>query len=368
VFDDRSTAVLITAKDAEATIAKAVISALAQPLASEVVVVDDGSRSDGTARAAAAADDGSGRLKIVRLPENRGPAQGRNTAIEASRAPFLCILDADDFMAIGRLERLFERGGEDWDVLADDILFFDAPDAGFASDRLLPQGFPLPHDLTLSEFGRGNLPSRRRPRRELGFLKPLIRRAFLDAHRIRYDRRLRLGEDLVLYARCLLAGARFRMVEACGYCAVQSPASLSGQHRTQDIARLHRALIGLAAEAAFKGQPIGDLALYIRSTRNNLALRRALDARRDDGWRGFAAALSDAPASLPFVLGRIAGDKLRSIPAAARKARPQAPERSDGLRAGGEASAGASPSALVTPSRSLETNGAQPSPSSGRTV
>jgi succinoglycan biosynthesis protein ExoU len=359
VIPDRSTAVLITAKDAEGTVAKAVASALFQPLASEVIVVDDGSR-DRTAEVAAAAGDGSGRLKIVRLPENRGPAQGRNTAIEASRAPFLCILDADDFMAPGRLERMFARGGEGWDILADDLLFYEGPDAARAYDRLLPASYALPHELTLSEFGRGNLPSKQRPRRELGFLKPLIRRAFLDAHRIRYDRRLRLGEDLVLYARCLLAGARFRLVEACGYCAVQSPASLSGRHRTEDIARLYKALVELAAEAARAGRPIGDLQLYMRSTRNNLALRRALDARREHGLEGFVAALSDEPARVPFVLGRIIGDKLASVPAAF--GRKRSPVRSEGA-------AGASPSASLSPSaRSLPATGAPPSPSGGTTA
>jgi succinoglycan biosynthesis protein ExoU len=343
VIADRSTAVLITAKDAEATVAWAVASALAQPLATEVVVVDDGSR-DGTAQAAAAADDRSGRLKIIRLAQNRGPAGGRNVAINASQAPFLCILDADDFMTAGRLERLFELGGEDWDLLADDILFCEGPDAARGFDRLLPEGFVLPHDLTLSEFGRGNLPSRRRPRRELGFLKPLIRRAFLDAHRLRYDRRLRLGEDLVLYARCLLAGARFRIVEACGYCAVQSQVSLSAQHRTEDLVRLDRALFELAAEAALTDRPIGDLRLYMRSTRNNLALRRALDGRRERGWSGFAEALGDAPASLPFVLGRIVQDKLRSIPAPRGRA------------------------SLIPSARSRPANGAHPSPSRGGTA
>ena len=63
---------------------------------------------------AAASDDGSSRLKIIRLDHNRGPSHGRNLAIEASTAPFLCILDADDFMAPDRLDRLFDIGGDDW--------------------------------------------------------------------------------------------------------------------------------------------------------------------------------------------------------------------------------------------------------------
>jgi succinoglycan biosynthesis protein ExoU len=305
---DRSTAVIITAKDAQDTASKAVASALAQAVVSEVVFVDDGSRDD-TSSAALAADDGSGRLKLIRLPENRGPARGRNVAIEASTAPFLCILDADDFMTPGRLQRLFDLGGRGWDLLADDLLFCDGPDETRVFDRLLPGTFEPPHDLTLSEFGLGNLPRRERPRRELGFLKPVIRRSFLDAHAIRYDERLRLGEDLLVYARCLLAGARFRLVEACGYCAVQRGQSLSAHHATQDVANLYAALLEFAEAAARSGRPIGGLVRYIRSTRNNLALRRALDGRRERGWRGLLQAMQAAPESLPYVLGRIARDK-----------------------------------------------------------
>ena len=60
--DDRSTAVVITAKDAAGTAACAVSSALRQRAVREVVFVDDGSR-DETAEVASAADDGSARLR-----------------------------------------------------------------------------------------------------------------------------------------------------------------------------------------------------------------------------------------------------------------------------------------------------------------
>jgi succinoglycan biosynthesis protein ExoU len=316
---DRSVAVIITAKDAAAFVAKAVASALAQPEAREVVVVDDGSR-DATSAVAASVDDGSGRLKIIRLEQNKGPSHGRNLAIAASSVPFLCILDADDFMTPGRLGRLFDRGGSAWDLLADDLQFCEGPDETKAFDRLLPPGFVTPCELTLPEFALGNLPRRDRPRRELGFLKPLIRRAFVEAHGVRYDERLRLGEDFVYYARCLVAGGRFRLVEACGYCAVQYGESLSGRHRTEDIARFYEAQREVAAEAARRGAPVGELNLCLRATRDNLALRRALDWRRERGWRGFASALGASPASLPYIIGRIARDKLGVLSARLAKA------------------------------------------------
>jgi len=308
----RNTAVIITAKNAAVTAAKAITSALAQSVVSEVVFVDDGS-TDGTALVAAAADDGSGRLRIIREEQNRGPAFGRNRAIDASSAPFLCILDADDFMAPDRLATLFQRGGDDWDLLADDMLFTDGPDETKVFDRLLSSEFALPCELTLSQFALGNLPRKNRYRRELGFLKPVIRRSFVQSFDIQYDERLRLGEDLLYYAECLIAGARFRVIEPCGYYSVQTSDSLSGAHRTQDIAALYQALVEFERRAKAAGRPVDKLPVYTRYVRRNLAVRTALDAKRIGGWRGFLASVRQTPDNAARVIGDLVWAKLAAL-------------------------------------------------------
>jgi succinoglycan biosynthesis protein ExoU len=298
-----ATAVIITAKDAASTAARAVSTALAQQCVREVVFVDDAS-ADSTSAVAASADDGSGRLKIIRLGQNRGPAHGRNIAIDASSSPFLCILDADDFMAPARLDRLFANGGDGWDMLADDVVFV----RGTESDeigRLLPDDIEPPCQLSLSRFVLGNIPNRRRYRRELGFLKPVIRRAFIEQQRLRYDERLRLGEDFLFYAACLAEGAVFRVVEACGYYAVERSNSLSVVHKTSDIAALHQALVEFEIRLASAGRPAGMLAECTRSARNNLALREALDAKRAGGWLGFFGACAKAPSSLFYIFSEL---------------------------------------------------------------
>jgi len=64
----RDVTVVIAAWRADGTIGRAVASALAQPEAAEVVVVDDASGDDGATLAAArAADDGTGRLIVLAL-------------------------------------------------------------------------------------------------------------------------------------------------------------------------------------------------------------------------------------------------------------------------------------------------------------
>src|SRR3546814_15966457 len=68
-----------------------------------------------------------------------------------------------------------------------------------------------------------------------------MRLSFLYAHGLRYDEMLRLGEDYDLYLRALLKGARYTVIEHCGYGAVVRSDSLSGQHRTEDLQRLFKA-------------------------------------------------------------------------------------------------------------------------------
>ena len=115
--------VIIAAKNAADTIQRAIRSALRETRVAEVVVVDDGSSDDNGANIAPGRRR-NGRLKILMLAANRGPAFARNHAIANSLAPLIAILDADDFFLKGRFDRLLD--GDDWDFVADNIVFIDA--------------------------------------------------------------------------------------------------------------------------------------------------------------------------------------------------------------------------------------------------
>ena len=98
---------------------------------------------------------------------------------------------------------------KDWDFIADNIAFVDEEKAEDAHLRL--ESFPAaPRTLNLDEFIEGNISRRGVRRGEIGFLKPLMRRDFLDAHQLRYQESLRLGEDYDLYARALTKGLATR--------------------------------------------------------------------------------------------------------------------------------------------------------------
>lgn len=235
----RDVTVVIAAWRAAGTIGRAVASALKQPETAEVVVVDDASGDDGaTIRAAEAADDGSGRLKVLALPRNSGPSAARNAAIRASKAPWIAILDSDDFMEPGRLGKLLKLADLGYDLLADDLLQVPDGEPVSAGKPLWFREDPTPVDVDFSLFVYSNIIRASRKRRELGFIKPLVRRSFLDAHDLVYDEDMRLGEDYDLYARALSLGARMRLIPWAGYVSVMRRDSLSLKHKRADLAAL----------------------------------------------------------------------------------------------------------------------------------
>lgn len=304
-------AVIIAARDAEATIARAVASALGEPQVHEVIVVDDASR-DHTAMRATQADDGTGRLRIVSLPQNVGPAEARNIGIGLSSAAWACPLDSDDFFLPGRVGRVLALA-EGCDLIADDLLRVREGDEGGPHEPLIGDQERLPTWLGFSRFVTANISRPRRPRREYGFLKPLMRRAFLDAHGLRYDPSLRLGEDFILYAQALARGAAFKLVEPCGYVAVIRQNSLSAEHSTEDLEALLEASMGLSDLPGLAPAEREAARLLVRHLRDRVALRQILDAKRAHGPFRAAALLARKIDSGIYVFCRFIIDKTATV-------------------------------------------------------
>jgi succinoglycan biosynthesis protein ExoU len=237
--------VIIAAWKAEHTVGKAVASALIQPNVTRVIVVDDCS-PDRTMAAAEGADDGTGRLIVLRQERNGGPAAARNRALEHLDTDWWTILDSDDWMMPGRIAGMLSFSS-DADLVADDLYQIPENDPSPPRDSLLGAGFDTPVPVSLSEFVLSNVTRRGRERKELGFIKPLIRSRFVREMGLRYDPAMRLGEDYELYCRMMAAGGRLLLVPAQGYVAVVRPNSLSGQHSAEDLRRLRDANDTLAA-------------------------------------------------------------------------------------------------------------------------
>lgn len=296
--------VIVAAWNASGTIGRAISSALAQPEVREVILVDDASTDD-TEKAAWLSDDGSGRLKAVRQRINRGPAACRNLAIHRSSAPYIAVLDADDYLLPNRFASLFQLG--DWDLVADNVAFVQ--EGRQPPGRLALGDFqPEPARIDLASFVEGNISRFGRPRGELGFVKPVISRDFLERNGLRYDERLRLGEDYALYASALAAGARFIRSKACGYVAVERAGSLSDSHGTRDLEALLEFDFELARRMALTGKEKRAVNRHRRQLAGKVHHRQVLDRRRDGIGAALLAALG-RPALAPHLALAVARDK-----------------------------------------------------------
>lgn len=299
---DRSVALIIAAKDAASSIGRATASALAQVPVTEVVVVDDGS-SDGTADAARRADDGSGRLKVIALPANCGPSAARNLAMAESGAALVGILDADDYLKPGRVAAMLAQAPAEWDLLADNMTFLSS-ESDPQGERLIEPDLTAPRRIGAAEFVRSNLGEHARHRRELGFLKPLMRRAFLERHNLRYDESLRLGEDYVLYAEAMIHGAVLVLVKDCGYVAVEHAHSLSGSHGADELAALANADSRLLEMAVNDADLHREILQHSRITGWKVEYRRMLDAKRQKRFPAMFGHLFRTPTTAAYILGQ----------------------------------------------------------------
>lgn len=271
-------AVIVPAYNAKATISRTISSALDQAEVAELVVVDDGS-VDGTGEMARACDDGTGRLRIVRQA-NAGPSAACNRGVALSRAPVWCVLDADDVFAPRRLEVLLGEVGADWDMAADPLLFrFPEGDV-----RGLAPGPGQVRRITFESFVRENIPRRKRPRRELGFLQPLMRRAFFDEHRLGWDLQARFAEDYMLYAAALARGARFLWASGPGYVVHVTAGSLSHSQTAADYDRV------IAFDRTLMGGRAGGELRALRGHIHLMRLKAEYLRIEDDLARGRALA------------------------------------------------------------------------------
>lgn len=228
--------VLVAAWNRGDTIERAVLSAVADPAVRTVIVIDDASTDDTAARVAALAES-NGKVKILRQARNGGPSAARNLGLANSDAPWIAILDGDDYVVPGRFSLMLSMA-DGWDLVADDHLQLREGAAPETARRLLGTPLPWPEHIDLKIFVEANISQRGQQRKELGFLKPIIRREFLDRFNLRYDETVRLGEDYLLYARALAHGARFRLIAEAGYVSVMRSDSLSGRHGRTDLEAL----------------------------------------------------------------------------------------------------------------------------------
>lgn len=226
--------VIIPAWNAAAYIGDSIASALSQRnVSTEVLVVDDHS-SDDTVHAVRRWRDP--RVRLFRMDARRGPSAARNLAIANARGRWLAVLDADDEFLPGRLRKLIALAQRQHAPLVVDNLLFNR---GTDSPRtaMFPRHRPAAayRSLEAAEWVDGN--HLMGARYNLGYLKPLILKEFVDQNRLRYDERVPVGEDYLFLLEAMLRGGACLFDEDPGYLYRVHDASLTAQRLDRDRIR-----------------------------------------------------------------------------------------------------------------------------------
>ena len=145
----------------------------------------------------------------------------------------------------------------------------------------------------------------------LGLTQPIIRRLFLEANGIRYDERLRVGEDYLLYLECILAGATWIQIPTAHYFYVQRHASATNARQVPVLETKLTVCTEVLARPKLTAAQRSSLERYHRNLATLLAYQRVAEPAKE---RRIGTALRAAVHN-PRFLQRLASE----LPAVTRR-------------------------------------------------
>lgn len=293
---------IIPAYNCSDTIEMAVRSALDQTVETRVIVVDDCSTDNSFSIVEAIART-EPRLTVRRQSKNGGPSIARNTALRLVETPWVAGLDSDDFMLPDRMRKLLEHAeSRDVDFVADDVVRV-APgspiESGFRVWKDDPVGI-VPVDL--ARFVRENTFKYVGSRREIGYLKPLMRVSFLRQHELFFREDMRGPEDYDFYQRCLYAGARFEIIDPCGYIAYDMPGSLSKTFSADAVRKIIEGDKALLSKPDVAPAARGAIREHVHQYQTELAWMQLILAKREKDVGEMISVLTRNPPDVSGVL------------------------------------------------------------------
>jgi succinoglycan biosynthesis protein ExoO len=201
--------VIIPARNAAKWIADAIYSVRAQTLPAHEIIVIDNASSDHTCAVVTRLAKELPQLTLIRNAKDLGPGGGRNIGIDRASGEWMALLDADDWYAPTRLERLIKLATASGDsIVADNQVFARGPGEPTFGTLIAQRG--LIERIGIERFLQGD---RVVARRSLGVIKPIFRRDFLTRTKVRYDEGIIYGEDSLFYINCLIAGAKILLTD-----------------------------------------------------------------------------------------------------------------------------------------------------------
>ncbi len=223
--------VIITSYNVSNYIERAVNSALSQDNVSvEVIIVDDCSTDDTWLIVSNLTGDN---IKKYRLAENGGPSVARNKALKHCSGKWVAILDGDDAFEKSRLASMIHTAkNKHSDIVVDNLTVFCEEDNS-TSDMFNPLSFNKLEYISLDKYivsnqfkGKGY---------NLGYTKPLISRNFLEKHKLKYNPKIRIGEDYIFMLEALAYGGICAVNHNSGYIYTVRTHSISHRLTSTDI-------------------------------------------------------------------------------------------------------------------------------------
>ncbi|MEH6743615.1 glycosyltransferase family 2 protein [Hyphomonas sp.] len=292
--------VIMANYNCEAFLASAIQSVLTQTTpALELILVDDGS-SDRSVEIAQAIAEKDARLKVFSGTRYGGPAPVRNHALNQAKGDWIAIVDSDDLIRPDRLQRMLNAAEDTGaDILIDNLAVFQSD--GPANIFTMFEGDlrDRPARIMESEYIKANMLYGRGSK--LGYAKPLIRFSALEAHSLRYNETMRIGEDYDLIVRLLSTGARMMSIPDVMYFYRKHGNSIS--HRLDAVAL--DALERTASEALRQPTPHAEVtaahAARLKSIRRAVVFDKIVTALKRKDMVGAARLVGTDPSVLPLL-------------------------------------------------------------------
>lgn len=217
--------VIIPAYNASGFLEKAVRSVLEQTERNlELIIIDDCSPDDTWKLAESLAAEDM-RIRAIQLPQNRGKSYAVNYATTQAKGKWIAILDADDWYAPTRLEKLLNAAeAANVDMVADNLIEFDSKANAYAGNTFARQD--ANSILTLDMFLAVSDPT---TPCDYGLLKPIFKSSFVREHAITYYEPARLSEDFYILLCYFAAGGKALLYPEALYFYTQPYGTISHQ-------------------------------------------------------------------------------------------------------------------------------------------
>ncbi|MGQ9900936.1 MAG: glycosyltransferase family 2 protein [Fimbriimonadales bacterium] len=167
----------------------------------EMLIVDDASTDDTVAAVQRYLSDP--RIRLLQNPQNMGPSDTRNRALDAAQGEWIAVVDADDWIAPERFEKLLHFAESHGAEMVADLQVYQTAWGSIYQVSWATYAKPprTPRTYCIEEVIKAH-PS----------FKPLLKRAFLNEQRIRYQSGIRVSEDYAFFIEVLLKGGRFALL------------------------------------------------------------------------------------------------------------------------------------------------------------